>query len=196
MDPHFVLLQCFLLHHFSFLFSPPPVSFIICKGNALSQCIQCKRDRKPVWRAEGEGHLPASKPICLQQLWLRWVFAGASVRWKQHQRGQFQATEQSFNHVSPTNVRRNYMAKSLQAVLNIHLWKLILQLSPGQRSRTAHWHKQQQPGRTEQDGWLKKHVPLCYFPPKDNGSSGTPYITVTPSSSEPAHRTYSSPAPL
>lgn len=37
---------------------------------------------------------------------------------------------------------------------------------------------QQQTGRMERLV-AGKHIPLCYFPLKDNGASGTPYIAVT-----------------
>lgn len=42
----------------------------------------------------------------------------------------------------------------------------------------AQWHMQQQTGRMERLV-AGKHIPLCYFPLKDNGASGTPYIAVT-----------------
>lgn len=73
----------------------------------------------PCDRQQQQGHPPALEPICLRQPWLpprRWCQDQVKT---QDQQGQLQATELSFNHVSPTNVRRNYMAKSLQAISNI-----------------------------------------------------------------------------
>lgn len=152
-----MLCQSFLLHlplHPSFFLPiPPPASLIIVlqRRSSSSACPEqagCKisatgRNSRspPCLRA----HLP---PTALATL--RHHRCQCKVK-THHQQGQFQATELSFNHVSPTNVRRYYMAKSLQAVLNI--WKLILHLLLGQRNRTARWHPQwlTETGRTEKD---------------------------------------------
>lgn len=58
-----------------------------------------------------QAHLPLTALAMLRHHWCQ-----DKVKTPQ---GQFQATELSFNHVSSTNVRRNYMAKSLQAVLDM-----------------------------------------------------------------------------
>lgn len=95
-----------------------------------------------------QAHLPPRALAMLRHHWCQ-----DKVKTPQE---QFQATELSFNHASSTNVRRNYMAKSLQAVLD--MWKLILQLLLGQRNRTARWERQQltETGRAERDQQLEK----------------------------------------
>lgn len=102
-----------------------------------------------------QAHLPLRALATLRHHWCQ-----DKVKTPQ---GQFQATELSFNHVSSTNVRKNYMAKSLQAVLD--MWKLILQLLLGQRNRTTRWQRQQQrlAGQREISSW-KKHIRLHYPP--------------------------------
>lgn len=109
------------------------------------------------------GAPPCPEPIWLQQHWLHWCSTGARARWEQNQQGQFQSVELSFNHISLTNIRKTYTAKSLQAILGIHLRKSVFAVITGARKQdgpVAHAATDWQDGKT--GGW--EAYPTLLFP--------------------------------
>lgn len=138
---------CFVNYHFTWRFScsvrPEQAGWGISAMSRSSRSLPCP-----------QAHLPPRSLALLRHHWCQ-----NKVKTPQ---GQFQTTELSFNHVFSTNVRRNYMAKSLQAILDT--WKLILQLLLGQRNRTACCQQLTETGRAERDEQLEKTHPLHYPP--------------------------------